>query len=83
MNTIRKSVIEALKRSGMTKYQVAKKLQGRVPRSSVYAYLGGGRGRDIGSDALGHLMRVLQLEIVPKRPKPETGPKRNQRKRAG
>ncbi len=66
MNKVRRAVIAAFKRSGMSRYQLAKRLDGKVPRSTVYSYLSNQKGRDIGSTSLEHLMHALGLEIRPK-----------------
>lgn len=62
MMDVRAEIRRALKRSGKTRYWLAK--QAGIPVGTVYAYLG--KEQDMGGRYIGRLMDVLGLKIVPR-----------------
>lgn len=62
MQDVRRAVKTRLKELGWSIYRLTKELRGKVAEQTIYSFLGG-RKSAINSDALGLIMKVLDLEI--------------------
>lgn len=62
--TIRESIQNELRRRGWSHYRLAKKLEGKMPARTVYAYLSG--ECDLVSERVSKMLEVLGLMITPK-----------------
>ena len=65
MSMVRDAILKHAKESGLTVYQVAKMLEGRVPQRTVYAFFSG--ERDAGSKTVSEIMDVLGLTVAKKK----------------
>lgn len=59
---IRRAVLDAMKKSGITRNQLAVAVAGKVSRSHVYEFVDG--TADIGTEKAAHLMQSLGLKVV-------------------
>lgn len=62
MRTVRKIVRDRIGELGLTTYAVAKLVEGKMTKQTVYNFVNG--RRDIKSDSLDHLLDALGLRIV-------------------
>ena len=62
--TIRQEIQAELKRRGWSNYRLVKKMEGRMPPRTVYAYLSG--ECDLVSERVSIILKVLELELVPR-----------------
>ena len=60
---IRNSILNRMKELGLTVYQIAKMLEGKVPRRTVYSYLSD--GRETSTQVASEIMKALKLKIKP------------------
>ena len=65
MSEIREAILRQMNKSGMTIYRVAKLVEGKVPRRTVYAFLTG--EKDAGTKTASIIMKALGLTITAKR----------------
>jgi hypothetical protein len=67
MSEIREQILKQMRKSGLTIYQVAKMVKGKVPQRTVYAFLTG--EKDTGTETASIILRAVGLEIKEKRQK--------------
>jgi predicted transcriptional regulator len=67
MSMIREAITKCMEGAGLTVYQVAKKVEGKVPMRTVYAFLRG--EKDTGTETASEILMALGLRITPG-PKP-------------
>jgi hypothetical protein len=60
--TIRQTILKDLKRRGWSRYRLVKELDGAIPMSTIYDYLGG--ETDLGSDRVSIILQALGLRIT-------------------
>jgi len=65
MSEIRERILKHMRKSGLTIYQVAKKVKDKVPQRTVYAFLTG--EKDTRTETASIILRVIGLEIKEKR----------------
>jgi len=61
MDMIKKAIEAELKRRDWSYYRLAKKLDGKLPRRTVYSYFSG--ERDISSERVSIILKELGLKI--------------------
>jgi len=62
MSEIREKILEQMRQQGLTIHAVAKLVEGRVPRRSVYTYLSA--GKDTSSDRAAIIMKAVGLTVT-------------------
>ena len=63
---LRDAINRQLTRQGLSRYKLAQRVAGRVSPSTVYAFLRG--EHPLNSDALDHLLKAVDLAVVPTSP---------------
>lgn len=64
MSEIREAILKQMHKSGMTIYQVAKLVEGKVPQRTVYAFLTG--EKDAGTETASVIMKAMGLNVTEK-----------------
>ena len=64
MSEIREAILKQMCKSGMTIYQVAKLVKGKVPQRTVYAFLTG--EKDAGTETASVIMKAMGLKVTKK-----------------
>jgi len=64
MSEIREAILKQMHKSGMTIYQVAKLVEGKVPQRTVYAFLTG--EKDAGTETASIIMKAMGLNVTKK-----------------
>ncbi|MHC4165591.1 MAG: hypothetical protein ACYSWQ_01385 [Planctomycetota bacterium] len=72
--TIRQIILKDLKRRGWSRYRLVKELDGAIPMSTIYDYLGG--ETDLGSDRVSIILQALGLRITSDKRKMGQRPRR-------
>lgn len=72
--TIRQTIIEELNGRGWSRYRLVKELDGTIPMSTIYDYLGG--ETDLGSDRVSIILQALDLQITRNQHKKGQRPRR-------
>ena len=65
MSEIREQILKQMRKSGLTIYQVAKMVKGKIPQRTVYAFLTG--EKDTGTETASIILQTVGLEIKMKR----------------
>lgn len=64
MSEIREAILKQMHKSGMTIYQVAKLVEGKVPQRTVYAFLTG--EKDAGTETASTIIKAMGLNVTKK-----------------
>ena len=64
MSEIREQILKQMRKSGLTIYQVAKMVKGKIPQRTVYAFLTG--EKDTGTETASIILQTVGLEIKEK-----------------
>ncbi len=72
--TIRQTILKELRRRGWSRYRLVKELDGAIPMSTIYDYLGG--ETDLGSDRVSKILQALGLRITSDKRKTGQRPRR-------
>ena len=67
MTMIRKAIIERMTELNLNTNQLSEKLKGKIPRQTIYDFLSG--LTDARTEVASELMRVLKLELTPRKQK--------------
>ncbi len=67
MTMIRDIIIKRMKELDMNTNQLSEKLKGKIPRQTIYDFLSG--RNDARSEVVSELIKVLGLELKPKKRK--------------
>lgn len=65
MTMIRKAITERMKELNLNPNRLSEMLKGKIPRQTIYDFLSG--NTDTRSEVVSELIKVLGLELVPKK----------------
>ena len=65
MTMIRKAITERMKELNLNPNRLSEMLKGKIPRQTIYDFLSG--NTDARSEVVSELIKVLGLELVPKK----------------